>query len=119
MPLQLHQTWHISNLGHHELEAFLVMLEGVLEDLECHNLLFLGILLWFIDAGMSRPILIEQLLANAIIFRVIIFHEIPKIFGTSILPCQLRCILLVFSDLEYLGAEYVDDFIVPILPFYI
>ena len=71
------------------------------------------------NSRLFRQILIVQLLADAIILSIIIFHEIPKIFGTSILPCQLRCILLVFSDLEYLGAEYVDDFIVPILPFYI
>ena len=95
------------------------MLEVVLEDLECHNLLILGIMLWFIDAGLFRPKLIQQLLAYAIIFSVIIFHEIPKIFGTSFLPCELRCILLVISDLEYLGGEDVDDFFVPVLPFYI
>jgi hypothetical protein len=45
MHLQLDQTWHIPNLGHHEMEAFLVMLERLLEDLECHNVLILGILL--------------------------------------------------------------------------
>ena len=77
MPLQLDQTRDILNLGHHETEAFEVMLQGVLEDLECHNLLFLLIFLRFMNPGLFHQILIVQLLAYAIILSIIIFHEIP------------------------------------------
>ena len=101
------------------MEAFLVMLERLLEDLECHNVLILGILLWFIDAWLIRPILVYQLLAYAIIFSIIIFHEIPKIFASYLLPWQLRRILLVFSGLQYLGAEYFYDIIFLIILFHI
>jgi hypothetical protein len=119
MPLQLDQTRDILNLGHHETEPFEVMLEGVLENLECLNLLFLLILLRFMNSRLFCQILIVQLLAYAIILSIIIFHEIPKIFRISLLACQLRYILLVFSDLEYLVGEDFDDFIVSFLPFYI
>ena len=119
MPLQLDQTRDILDLGHHEMEPFEVMLEGVLENLECLNLLFLLIFLRFINYGLFRPILIMQLLAYAIILSIIIFHEIPKIFRISLLTCQLRCILLVFSGLEYLVGEDSDDSTISFLPFYI
>ena len=60
-----------------------------------------------------------QLLAYAIILSIIIFHKIPKIIGRSLLACQLLCILLVLSDLEYLVAKDFDDFFISFLPFYI
>jgi hypothetical protein len=101
------------------MEAFELMLEGVLENLECLNLLFLLILLRFMNYRFFRPIFIMQLLAYAIILSIIIFHKIPKIIGFSLLACQLLCILLVLSDLEYLFAEDFDDFFVSFVPFYI
>ena len=122
MPLQLDEASHVSNLSHHEIESFVVVLEGMFEDLECHNVLFLGImLLRFIDVAARSfllPILIQQLLASAIILIIIIFHKIPKIFGNYLFSSHLCSILLVFSDLEYLGSEDLDNLIVPVLLFY-
>jgi hypothetical protein len=86
------------------------MLKAMLDDLECHDFLIFGILL-LIDGGLFLPILIEKLLTNAVIFRMISFHEIPQVFCISLLPFLL---LLVLSDLENLRAEDLNDLIVPV-----